>query len=76
MTDSTFAIGEPRTEDEYRTAIELVVDEIKRLHEHSAVIQSDIERISHESRMLREQIAIIKARTQVRLEALDTLVPA
>jgi len=76
MTDFTFPLGEPRTDDEYRAAIDMVISEMKRLHEQAFSDQSDIDRISHEARLIQAQTATIKARVQARLEALESMVPA
>ena len=76
MADFAFTFGEPRTEDEYRAAIDLVISEMKRLHAQSERFQSDIERISRETGIIQAQTNTIKSRTQARLDALEKLVPA
>ena len=76
MSDLTYTLFEPRTDDEYRAAIEALIGEMKRLHEQAQTNQDEIDRISREARLIQAQTATIKARTQTRLEALESLVPA
>ena len=76
MTDFTFATGEPKTDNEYRAAIDLCIDEMKRLRGKMDSDQNEIDRLSREAQELKEQISKIKAQTQARLEALDKMVPA
>ena len=76
MSDLTFSLREPRTDDEYRAAIDVLIGEMKRLHEQAQSDQDEIDRIRREARLIQAQTSTIKARTQSRLEALDSMVPA
>lgn len=71
MSDFTLAFPEPRTDEEYRTAIDTLLDEIRRLNSHIQNDQSEIERTKLEIRLLQSETNAIKSRTQARLAALE-----
>jgi predicted nucleic acid-binding Zn-ribbon protein len=75
MADQSVTHSEPRTEEEYRRAVEALVAEMESLHQQRLAAQNDMDAVRHEARTIQTQTARIKARTASRLDALDELVP-
>jgi hypothetical protein len=74
MSDSVLSFPEPRTEDEYRAAIEWLLAEMQRINQQMKDDQDDIERLQAETRKIKAETDMIKARTQARLDALQAMV--
>jgi len=52
MTDTTLAYREPRTDAEYKTAIDDIVAELERIDERIELDQREIDRLKLETRAI------------------------
>jgi hypothetical protein len=67
MEEMTALTTTPKTAAEYRTAINELMDGIRRMNEQSERTWTEIERLKVETKLIKQRTDVLKARTQTQL---------